>query len=121
MMGHNCSQVNTSGYIRSHDGWLFVQTEPFSQETLDSIDFTTNDYGAFMWELKLRLNFNLLDPYKQVKLHHNHCSGVRPNGRRRIDLGQSKKWGRFMHAVPYSDMLLPKEKAIAKKPSNTSG
>ena len=112
------------GYIRSHDGWLFVPIEPFSQETLDFIDFTTNDYGAesaFMWVLKFRLKFNLLNPCKQVKLLHNHCSRVRPNGRRRIDLEQSKKWGRFIHAVPYSDMLLPKDKTIANQPSNTSG
>ena len=111
-------------YVKSHDGWLFVPTEPFSQDNLDFIDFTTNDNGAesaLMWVLKFRLNFNLLNPCKQVKLLHNHCSGVRPNGRRRIDKGQSKKWGRFTHGVPYSDIFLPKDKTIAKKPGKTSG
>ena len=94
-----------SRYIKSHDGWLFVPSEPFSEDTLDFINFTTNDYGAesaFMWVLKFSLNFNLLNPCKQVKL--------RPNGRRRIDLGKSKKWGRFIHAVPYSEFFLPKDK-----------
>ena len=105
-----------SRYIKSHDGWLCVPTEPFLQDTLDFIDLTTNDYdaeSAFMWVLKFRFNFNLLNPCKQVKL--------RPNGRRRIDLGKSKKWGRFIHAVPYSEFFLPKDKTIAKKPGKTSG
>ena len=95
-------------YVGSHDGWLFVPTEPFPQATLDLLDFSQIDNGVesvFMWILHHKLKYKLLNPCKQLKLIHVHCAPVRPTERRRINQNLVKKWAKFSYEVPYSEKL----------------
>ena len=96
-------------YIRSHDGWMFVPTEPFPEEVLRMMEYRTYFFGretATMWILHHKLKYQLLNPCRYLEVFQHHCSELERNDRIRIDLEQSTEWGQMNIDVPYSGLKL---------------
>ncbi|CAB4013388.1 Hypothetical predicted protein [Paramuricea clavata] len=85
-----------ANYIRSHDAYIFVLTQPLDESVLAELDYDMNVLGAenrLIWVLRNRVKKRLLNPCEHLKTYHNHCVDIHGSVRPRIDKGGYKGGG----------------------------
>jgi hypothetical protein len=85
-----------ANYIRSHDAYIFVLTQPLDDSVLAELDYDMNVLGAenrLIWVLRNRVKKRLFNPCEYLKTYHNHCVGIHGSVRPRIDKGGYKGGG----------------------------
>jgi hypothetical protein len=77
-----------ANYIRSHDAYIFVLTQPLNDSVLAELDYDMNVLGAenrLIWVLRNRVKERLFNPCQYLKTYHNHCVGIHGSVRPRIE------------------------------------
>lgn len=91
-----------SWYQDSHDAFLFFVHSPFSNDFLQAVDFASNTYGSenvVIWAFKSILNFSVLNPCRLLRIHHFHCSQVRPRDRPWVDKPETHGQANFTDSL----------------------
>lgn len=91
-----------TGYIGSHDAFIFVLRQSFTEHVLSELNYPMHLYGGdnvLLWVIKNKLGMRLLNPCKYLKTYHSHCVDIHSSIRPRINIHGKSAW------VPPSALL----------------
>jgi hypothetical protein len=84
-----------TGYIGSHDVYIFVLTQRLKESILSELDYEMHLYGGdnrLLWVLKNQMKKKLLNPCKYLRTYHNHCVDIHSSIRPRINENGKSGW-----------------------------
>ena len=84
-----------TGYIGSHDVYIFVLTQRLKESILSELDYEMHLYGGdnrLLWVLKNQMKKKLLNPCKYLRTYHNHCVDIHSSIRSRINENGKSGW-----------------------------
>ena len=77
-------------YIGSHDAFVFDSSHKFEKAMLNELKFIPSSNGmenVFIWYVRDKLGFKVLNPCLVLKIYHMHCIPIREKGRKRYNTG----------------------------------
>ncbi len=92
-----------TGYIGSHDAFIFVLTQRLEEPVLSEFDYEMHVFGGenvLLWVLRNRMKKKLLNPCRYLKIYHNHCVNIHSSTRKRIN-----RKGKSV-SVPFSGLYI---------------
>ncbi|XP_028406483.1 uncharacterized protein LOC114528970 [Dendronephthya gigantea] len=84
-----------TGYIGSHDTYIFVLTRRLEESVLSEFNYQMHLYGGdnvMLWVLRNRMKKTLLNPCRYLKTYHNHCVNIHSSVRPRINTSGKSAW-----------------------------